>query len=337
MSAINPWVELSCSPIGTHRTEGGANRWRKLLAQLNAPLVEAVDLPDHALHEYFVFIQRKQHAQRVRIELLVQQGIAGAIAGKHLVRCQRLGGFAAHALGDQFGFGHRARLALEQRLGLRHAVGQQPFVLVGQRSVVDRRHQKIGGDQPGALVHQLEKCVLAIGAGRTPDDGAGVVVDHAVGAVDVLAVGFHVQLLQERYQQSQTLVVGKNAVGIRLPEIGVPDAQHAEDDRHVGFQWRFLEMHVHGMRTGQQCLEIAPADLQRDRQANRRPQRVAPADPVPENEHVFRIDAEGFDGFRVGRQGYKVAGNRCRRTQRCQQPGFGRIGVGQGLQCGECF
>jgi len=64
---------------------------------------------------------------------------------------------------------------------------------------------------------------------------------------------------------------------VSVPQkLAYQDAEHAEDDRHVGFQRRLLEMDIHRMGTRQQCLEVAPADLQRNRQADRRPQRIAP-------------------------------------------------------------
>ena len=49
---------------------------------------------------------------------------------------------------------------------------------------------------------------------------------------------------------------------------------------------------------------------ERDRQADRRPQRVAAADPVPEAEHVGGVDAERGDRLGVGREGDEVAWRR---------------------------
>src|SRR3546814_3041065 len=50
--------QFACGPLRQH------------LAQLHAPLVEGVDVPDHALHEHAVLVKRHQRAQRVRSELL---------------------------------------------------------------------------------------------------------------------------------------------------------------------------------------------------------------------------------------------------------------------------
>ena len=49
------------------------------------------------------------------------------------------------------------------------------------------------------------------------------------------------------------------------------------------------EMLVHLVRAGQQLLEVVHAQVEGDRQADRRPERIAPADPVPELEHVRAV------------------------------------------------
>src|SRR3546814_6116367 len=48
--------QFACGPLRQH------------LAQLHAPLVEGVDVPDHALHEHAVLVKRHQRTQRVRSE-----------------------------------------------------------------------------------------------------------------------------------------------------------------------------------------------------------------------------------------------------------------------------
>src|SRR5690625_4277452 len=54
---------------------GGYNRQkipRQLLAELHAPLVERVHVPDHALAEHLMLVQREEHAQRARREFAQQ-------------------------------------------------------------------------------------------------------------------------------------------------------------------------------------------------------------------------------------------------------------------------
>jgi hypothetical protein len=93
-------------------------------------------------------------------------------------------------------------------------------------------------------------------------------------------------------------------------------------------------MLVHGMRPGQQLLEIVEADGQRQRQADHRPQRVAAANPVPEGEGIGRIDAEAGDFGKVGGHGDEVS-RHGGLAQRRHQPGARRGGVLHGLLGGE--
>ncbi len=94
-------------------------------------------------------------------------------------------------------------------------------------------------------------------------------------------------------------------------------------------------MRIHAARAGQQLFEMPPADRQRDRQADRRPQREAAADPVPELEDVLGGDAEFPGGVAVGRQRDEVAGHCVRVTGGSDQPVAGGAGVGQGFERGE--
>src|ERR1700684_3062914 len=58
------------------------------LAQLDAPLIEGVDLPDGALGKYRVLIERNQLAQRFRCEFFRQEDVRRAIALKDAMRNQ---------------------------------------------------------------------------------------------------------------------------------------------------------------------------------------------------------------------------------------------------------
>ena len=90
-------------------------------------------------------------------------------------------------------------------------------------------------------------------------------------------------------------------------------------------------MPVHGVRPLEQLGEPLEAQMERDRQADGRPQGVAPADPVPEAEHVGGIDAEALDRRLVGRDGDEVAGHGPLVLELVEQPGAGAGGVGHRL------
>ena len=78
------------------------------------------------------------------------------------------------------------------------------------------------------------------------------------------------------------------------------------------------------------------ADGDHERQADGGVERVAAADPVPEAEHVVRVDAERLDLLGVGRHRHEVLGHgRLVAAQAGQRPFAGRAGVGHRLQRGE--
>ncbi|MNM89820.1 hypothetical protein D3C81_1020580 [compost metagenome] len=179
--------------------------------------------------------------------------------------------------------------------------------------------------------------VLAVAADAAPDHRAGTGGNRRAVLAHALAVGLHVQLLQVLVEIAQVVVVGQDRVAVGAPEVAVPDAEQGQQHRHVLLEGGALEMLVHGVGAGQQLLEVAHADGQGDRQADRRPQRVAPADPVPHREDVFRGDAELDRGLAVARHGDEVAVQVRHGAALVEHPAARGLGVLQGLQGGEGF
>jgi len=60
------WSVAAVLPLDDRQQAGG-----KLLAELDAPLVEGIDVPDRRLDEHAVLIKRDEAAERVGIELAV--------------------------------------------------------------------------------------------------------------------------------------------------------------------------------------------------------------------------------------------------------------------------
>ena len=84
--------------------------------------------------------------------------------------------------------------------------------------------------------------------------------------------------------------------------------------------------------------KVLRADGQHRGEADRRVHGIAPADPVPELEHVRGIDAELRHFRRVRRDGDKMLGDGLFVTAEArQQPGAGGVGVGHRLQRRERF
>jgi len=209
------------------------------------------------------------------------------------------------------------RLAAHERLGLREEVREQDRVVLAERIVRLDRRDEVARHQPRALVDELIEGVLAVGAGLAPDDRARRVVrDRLAAARHALAVRLHVALLEVCREAAQVLVIRQDRVRLGAEEVRIPDAEHREDRRHVPLERRGAEVLVHLERPGEQLLERVHPDGARDRQPDRAPQRVAPADPVPERKHVLRIDAELRDLLLIGRQRDEVP-----RDRRVVEPG----------------
>mmetsp|Transcript_41489 Transcript_41489/g.111062 ORF Transcript_41489/g.111062 Transcript_41489/m.111062 type:complete len:486 (+) Transcript_41489:360-1817(+) len=270
--------------------------------------------------------QRPQHARR---ELLVHDAVGRTVAGEHLVRHQfprALTKLRAHLL---LGAADHERLRLREEVGEQHRV-----VLAGLVEALDA-HEEVGGDDLGALVDQLVEGVLAVGARLAPHDGPGRAFDRGAGEGAALAVALHVALLEVGREAVQVLLVGQHRVRLAAEEVVVPDAQQRQHHGHVGGEGRGAEVVVHGVGAGEQLLEVVHADGQRDGHADRAPERVPPADPVPEAEHVGGVDAEGGHGGLVGRDGDEVRRDGLGVRQPAQQPPARRPGVEHRLLGGE--
>src|ERR1700734_1349521 len=57
----------------------------ELLAEFDTPLVERVDVPDRALREHLVLVERDEPAERTGIEALIEERARRAAAGEALV------------------------------------------------------------------------------------------------------------------------------------------------------------------------------------------------------------------------------------------------------------
>src|SRR5271156_6537270 len=106
-------------------------------------------------------------------------------------------------------------------------------MLLAQRVQRLAEGDEIAGDQPGSLMDQLIERVLAVGAGLTPINRAGVARDAIAVERYVLAVALHRQLLEIGREPFQVLLVGEYADGLGAKEIIVPDGQEAHQHWQV--------------------------------------------------------------------------------------------------------
>ena len=178
---------------------------------------------------------------------------------------------------------------------------------------------KSARDQPRALVDQLVERVLAVGARLAPEDLPGERGDRGAVAAHRLAVALHRQLLQVGGQPVQVLAVGQHGVRLRAEEVDVPDVEQALDDRQVLLERRGAEVPVDGVHAREELAELLLADRDHEGEADRGVDRVAPAHPVPEAEHVGLVDAERRDLLGVRRHRHEVLGDRLLARRRARR------------------
>lgn len=197
--------------------------------------------------------------------------------------------------------------------------------------------KEISWNNLGALVNQLIKRMLAVSPWFSPDDGSSRVRDCLVGSRHVLAVGFHITLLEICSKAVHVLVIWKNSMRLRAEKVVVPDSKQAENNREILLQWCSAEVIVHVVATGKKLVEIIIADVDGNGQTDSRPERVTTSDPVPELKHVFRVNAEIGDLLCVGRERDEVLGDMCLVFCCLKEPVSCSRSIRDGLLCCECL
>src|SRR5215472_261756 len=133
-------------------------------------------------------------------------------------------------------------------------------MLLAQRVQRLTEGDEITGDQPGSLMNQLIERMLAIGAGLTPINRAGVPCDAIAIDGDVLAVTLHRQLLEIRGKPLQVLLVREYADALGAEEVVVPDRQQAHQHWKVARERRGTKVLVDLVTTIEHRAEIFRAD-----------------------------------------------------------------------------
>ncbi len=285
-----------------------------------------------------MLVQRDQRAQALGVEPVEPEDVAGDVAGELAVRRQGVRGLGVGAVLQQLRLGFLQGAAQGHGLGLGAQVQvHHGVVRAGQRQgrVLALHADEIDRQRMAPLVHELEVGVLAVDAQAAPDDGAGV--HRRVGAVQVraLAVGLHVHLLHEGHEAHQARGVAHDELRGHAQEVAVPHAVQRQAHGQVVMQWRVQKVLVHGAATREQSPEGRRADADGQRQAERGPQRVAPAHPIPEQEGALRVVAELGRLGRRGGDGHQVPGDGVGRHAVVGQPVARAGGVGERLLRGE--
>src|SRR5262249_16389683 len=183
-------------------------------AQLHAPLVEGVDVPDHALGEDAMLVKSDELAECFRREPFGDERIRRAVAREDAMRHKPIR--RAVSL-DLLG-----RLPEGQGFGLSEHVCQEHVVVPTKRVERPGERYEVAGNESRSLMNQLVERMLAICAWFAPIDRAGIVRDFVTVERDVFAVAFHRQLLQIGWKSFQVLLVRQHRDGLGTEEIVVP-------------------------------------------------------------------------------------------------------------------
>lgn len=301
----------------------------KNLTQLNAPLVERVDVPDGTLGECQVLVESNESSQGSRGDLLGEDGSGWSVTKESLMRHQGISGILSldllGGLSDHQSFG------LSEEVGSKHAL-----VLTTLNRVVRLDGKKeVGRDELCALVKKLEETVLGVGGGFTEQDRTGGVLDIVTRASDGLSVALHRQLLEVGGESVEVLVKWRDQVSLSAKEVTVPDTQKTSNDGNVLLQRSLTEVLVQGMSTRQELVEVVVANVYGNGKTDGAPDRVTSTNPRFEFEHVLLVDTELGDLNFVGGQGDEVLSNVSFVLGGFEEPLLGRVGVGSGLGSSE--
>src|SRR5438128_4709021 len=158
---------ISRAVVAVHRfraIELGQDSTGELFAQFYTPLIEGINVPDHALGKDLVLIERDQATEGTRRNLRHQDAVAGPVPREELMGHQLLQCFTAQAGMREFLAHFVLGLALHQRFRLGEDIRQQNGVMLPDWIVGFNRGNEVARDEPGALVDQLIEGVLTIRA-----------------------------------------------------------------------------------------------------------------------------------------------------------------------------
>ena len=177
--------------------------------------------------------------------------------------------------------------------------------------------------------------MLPVGARLAPIDRPGLIADLQAVQTDLLAVALHGQLLKIGRESFEVLVIGQHGHCLSPEEGVVPDGQQPHEHRQVLIEGSGTEVLIHGPETGKHGPEVVRPDGDHGRKADGRIHRIAASDPIPEPEHIGRVDTEFRHLLGIGRDGNEVPGYGLFILKPAQAPGPGGAGVGHGFQGGE--
>jgi len=151
--------------------------------------------------------------------------------------------------------------------------------------------------------------MLTIGALLTPNNWTCRVSHGLPLAGNAFAVAFHLSLLQIGRQVFHVLVIRQDGLRVSAEEVVVPNTQQSHYYGDVALKGDIAEVLICLVSAAQEGFEIIHSNRNCHRKTNCRPNREAPANPIPKLKHICRINAEALDLSGVGGDSHKVARN----------------------------
>ena len=274
-----------------------------------------------------MLIERDQTTERTRSEPFNHERVARSVSWKGLVRHEGGNPVFGNTRLLELRAGFLGRLAAHQSFRLGDAVRHQDILVLADGVLTLRRHDEVTRNQVRPLVQKLKERVLPVRTRLSPHDRpGGVAGDDRAVARCALAIAFHVGLLKVRREAMQILIVWQDRVRRRPEEIVIPDPERRHDHGNVLAQRGAPKVLVRLVGAGKQLFEVIHADDGGNRKTNGGPQRIPPAHPVPELEHVHGVDSKLHHRFPIGRKGYEMLGHGILDTKSVDEP----------LPCGPC-
>ena len=207
------------------------------LPQFNATLIERIDIPDGALNEKLVLVERDQLAQCLRRQAIREHSVCWAVALEGAVRHLKCWDTPCR---DFF-----SSLAERQGFGLGEEVRHQEIVMRAQWVHGLAEADEVARDQLGSLMDELVECVLPVGSRLPPDDRSGLIVHRPALQIDMLAIALHIELLQVGRQAPEIMVIGQDRHSLSAEKVVISDADQSQEYRQVALKGSRAEMFIH--------------------------------------------------------------------------------------------
>jgi len=278
----------------------------QLFSKFHTPLVITKEVPNDSLHKDFVFIHSDETSQGTWGDFFYEDRVCGLVSLENTIGKKKFNLFLAFSCCLHFRNDFFLGFSVHQSLCLSEEVGKQEFMMIADGVVCLGGSDEITGDKFCSLMNQLIEGMLTVGAWFSPDDGTCLVGDRFATAINALAIAFHVSLLEVCWEAMEILVVGENGMGFCTKEVVVPDTEQGKDDGYIFSEGGFTEMLIHSVSPLKEFAEVFKTNGAGYREADGRPKRVSPTDPVPELKHVLGVNAEFLYFFFVGGNGNEV-------------------------------